>query len=94
MLLCTMWLLFVCSPRVVYSKREIEAIYQGVSVYGDRDWKSILLAHLTTFHSSRTPVKLYDKWRQQLSRYPDAKTYFERKVKKDFMTSRHHHTYW
>lgn len=69
--------------RRPFTKNEIRKIYSGVSTYGENDWKSIHMAYLATFHKSRTAVKLYDKWRKQLSRYPDASSYFERKVKKD-----------
>jgi len=56
-------------------------MYRGYKIYGN-DWKAIYWAYLDSFHESRNPRKLYDKWRQHLSRYPDAKTYFRRKVKK------------
>jgi len=68
------------SRRDEYSKREIRLMYEGYQIYGN-DWKAIHWAYLDSFHESRNPRKLYDKWRQHLSRYPDAKTYFRRKVK-------------
>jgi len=68
-------------PRIGFTKKEIRAVYRGVAIYGE-DWRSIHMAYLTTFHKSRTAQKLYDKWRKQLCRFPDDRSYFERKMKK------------
>ena len=56
---------------------------QAAPLYSNEYVAKVSEAHLLmgSFHESRNPRKLYDKWRQHLSRYPDAKTYFRRKVK-------------
>lgn len=66
--------------RIEYTRKEIEMIYKGLSKYG-KDFKSIWLAYKSHFHPSRTPIKLYDKWRHDLrgksrEMYIKSKFYF------------------
>lgn len=54
--------------RVNYSRDEIECIYEGVRRFGPK-FRIILFEYQHIFHPSRSPVKLYDKWRHDLFHY-------------------------
>lgn len=54
------------ATRINYTEGEIEALFEGVEQHG-LNFRSILLSD-DAFHCSRTPVKLYDKWRHDLSK--------------------------
>jgi hypothetical protein len=52
--------------RVEYTREEVESIYDGIVAFGEGQFKLILFCFMDKFHHTRTPVKLYNKWRQSL----------------------------
>ena len=58
-------------PRINYTVAEVTAIYNGVETFG-QDFRTIYYAYMDVFHPKRTPIKLYDKWRHDLSKWSKA----------------------
>ena len=56
------------TQRVDYTAAEVKSIYNGVETFGE-DFKTIYYAYMDVFHPKRTPIKLYDKWRHDLSKW-------------------------
>ena len=56
------------TQRVDYTVAEVIAIYNGVEMFG-ADFRTIYYAYMDVFHPKRTPIKLYDKWRHDLSKW-------------------------
>ena len=56
------------TQRVDYTVAEVTAIYNGVEMFG-ADFRTIYYAYMDVFHPKRTPIKLYDKWRHDLSKW-------------------------
>ena len=54
--------------RFNYTENEIRCIYNGVARFG-LDFRMIFLCYRNKMHPTRTPVKLYDKWRHDLCKY-------------------------
>ena len=59
------------TQRVYYTMAEVIAIYNGVEMFG-ADFRTIYYAYMDVFHPKRTPIKLYDKWRHDLSKWSKA----------------------